>query len=104
MITSDMLPLTFVWFAMMGCKDGFVLFLGSHRHGILAVRLQPFVKLVLIENVAFAWLCGRYRPVTEFHVQRSQGDACVLSRLFHSHGFVEVLAYLMFPTLFLLSD
>jgi hypothetical protein len=39
MITSDMLPLTRFRFTTMGCKDGIVLFLGGHRHGILALYL-----------------------------------------------------------------
>ena len=64
------MPAGLVRFALVRRENGFILFISCQRYGILSVRLQPLVKFILIEDVAFARLGGRYRPVTEFHVQR----------------------------------
>src|SRR5574344_1858995 len=97
-----LMPVRLVWLTLVCREDGRILFLCRKRNCILTVCFQPLVKLILIEDVAFAWLSGRNRPVTELHVQRSQWDACVLGRFLHRHRLMAVLAYLMFPVLFLL--
>ena len=96
------MPVRLVRLTFVGREDGLVLLVGSKRHCVLAVRFQPLVKLILIEDVAFPWFRCRYRPVTEFHVQRSYRDARVLSRFLHRHRLVAVLTYQMFFVLFLL--
>ena len=96
------MPIRLVRLTFVRRKDGLVLLVSSKGHCVLAVRFQPLVKLILIEDVAFSWFRCRYRPITEFHVQRSYRDARVLSRFLHRHRLVAVLTYLMFPVLFLL--
>ena len=64
------MPAGLVRFALVRRENGFILFISGQRYGIFAVRLQPLVKFILIEDVAFAWLGGWYCSVTEFHVQR----------------------------------
>lgn len=64
------MPVGLVRFALVRRENGLVLFVCCQRYGILAVRLQPLVKFILIEDVTFAWFGGWYRSVTKFHVQR----------------------------------
>ena len=98
-----MLPLTFVWFTPMGCKDGIVLFLGGQRNGISTVCFQPFVKLILIEYPPLPWLSGRYRSICQFHVQSSQRNTRVLYRFLHRHRLVVANIYQKSLILVLLS-
>ena len=96
------MPIRLVRLTFVRREDGRVLLICCKRHCVLAVRFQPLVKLILIEDVAFPWFRCRYRPVTEFHVQRSYRDARVLSRFLHRHRLVAVFTYLVIPVLFLL--
>ena len=45
---SDMLPVTLIRLSTMGCEDGIVLFLGGHRHGVLALHLKILVQLIAV--------------------------------------------------------
>ena len=61
------MPIRLVRLTFVRRKDGLVLLVSSKGHCVLAVRFQPLVKLILIEDVAFSWFRCRYRPITEFH-------------------------------------
>ena len=96
------MPIRFVWLTFVRCQDGIVLLFCGHRNGIPALRLQPLVKLILIQDPSSAWLGGRDSAILQFHVHRSSGDVHVLDGLIHSHWLVAVLLY-GFTTLCLLS-
>ena len=49
------MPAGLVWLALVRCKDGSILFLIRQRDGILAVRFQPLVNLVKVDDPSFAW-------------------------------------------------
>ena len=96
------MPIRFVRLTFVRCQDGFVLFICRHRNGIPALRLQPFVKLILIQDPSSARLGGRDGAVLQLHVHGSPGDVRLLDGLIHSHWLVAVLLY-GFTTFCLLS-
>lgn len=98
-----MLPLTLLGFATMRRENGFVLFVGSQRHCITAVGLQPLVEFVLIEHPSLARLGGGERAVGKFHVQCTKWYARVRSRLINRHRLVAFLTVQMSLAFVLLS-
>ena len=96
------MPIRFVRLALVRSENCRILLIRCQRDDISALRLQPFVKLILIQNPSSARLGGWDSAVLKFHVHRSSGDVRVLDGLIHSHWLVAVLLY-WFTTLYLLS-
>ena len=84
------MPVRFVRLAFVRCKDGLVLFICGQRNCIPARRLQPLVKLVLIQEPSSARLGGWDGAILQLHVHGSPGDVRVLDGFLHSHGLVAV--------------
>ena len=85
------MPVRFVRLTLMRREDNLILFLCCKWNSIPAVRLQPSVKLVLIQEPSSAWLGGGNGAVLQFHVHRTLGYVRVLDGLLHSHRLVAVL-------------
>jgi hypothetical protein len=49
------------------------------RNGILAVRLQPLVNLVKVDDPSLAWLATWDFPVREFLIDGRKGNVGVLN-------------------------
>ena len=96
------MPIRFVRLALVRSENCRILLIRCQRDDISALRLQPFVKLILIQDPSSARLGGWDGAVFQFHVHRSPGDVRVLDGLIHSHWLVAVLFY-WFTTLCLLS-
>ncbi len=96
------MPVRFVRLTFMRRENSLILLISSKWYSVPAVRLQPSVKLVLIQEPSSARLGGRYGTVLQFHVHRTLGYVRVLDGLIHSHGLVSVFLY-GFTTLCLLS-
>ena len=76
----------------MRCKDGSVLLLIRQRNGILAVRFQPFVNLVKINDPSLAGFGARDFPVCEFLIDGRKGNVGVLGNLLWCDRAVSVLS------------
>ena len=90
-----MLPLTFVWFTPMGCKDGIVLFLVGQRDGILAFHLQPLVEFVIEQDPTLAGFRSWHLALLQLHVEGVQGHAEIVCRFFHVHRATHALYLLL---------
>ena len=83
----------------MRCKDCSVLLLIRQRNGILAVRFQPFVYLVKVDNPSLARLGAGDFPVCEFLVDGRKGNVGVLGNLLWCDRTVSVLSLLIWSVL-----
>ena len=83
----------------MRCKDGSVLFLIRQRNRILAVRFQPFVNLVKVDDPSLAWLGAGDFPVCEFLIDSRKGNVGVLGNLLWCDRAVSVLSLLSWSVL-----
>lgn len=96
------MPIHFVRLALVRSENCRILLIRCQRDDISALRLQPFVKLILIQKPSSAGLGGRDGAVLQYHVHRSPGNVRVLDGLFHTHRLVAVFLC-WFATLCLLS-
>ena len=88
-----------VWLALVRCKDGSILFLICQRNGILAVRLQPLVNLVKVDDPSLARFGTWDFPVCEFLVDGRKGNVGVLGNLLWRDRTVSVLSLLNWSVL-----
>ena len=86
------MPTGLVGLALVRCKDGSVLFFIRQRNGILAIRLQPLVYLVKVDDPSFAGLGAGDFPVCEFLIDGSKGNVGVLGNLLWRDRAVSVLS------------
>jgi hypothetical protein len=93
------LPTGLVRLALVRCTDGCVLLLIRQRNGILAVRLQPLVNLVKLDDPSFAWFGAGNFPVCEFLIDGRKGNVGVLGNLFWRDRAVSVLSLLSWSVL-----
>ena len=83
----------------MRCKDGSVLFLIRQRNGILAVRFQPLVNLVKIDNPSLAGFGARNFPIREFLIDGRKRNVGVLGNLLWRDRAVSILSLLSWSVL-----
>ena len=93
------MPAGLVWLALVRCKDGSVLLLISQRYKILAVRFQPLVNLVKVDDPSLARFGARDFPVCEFLVDGRKGNVGVLGNLLWRDRAVSVLSLLSWSVL-----
>ena len=91
---SFIVPTGLVRLAIVRCKNCSVLFLIRQRDGILAVRLQPLVYLIKVDNPSLAWLGAGDFPVREFLIDGRKGNVGVLGNLLWRDRAVSVLSLL----------
>ena len=96
------MPIRYVRLALVRSENCRILLIRCQRDDISALRLQPLVKLILIQDPSSARLGGWDGAILQFHVHRSSGDVRLLDGLIHCHWLVAVLLY-GFTTLCLLS-
>ena len=88
------MPAGLVRLALVRCKDCSILLLIRQRDGILAVRFQPFVNLVKINDPSLAGFGARDFPVCEFLIDGRKGNVGVLGNLLWRDRAVSVLSLL----------
>ena len=93
------MPAGFVRLALVRCKDGSVLFLIRQRNEILAVRLQPLINLVQVDNPSLAGFGAGDFPVREFLIDGRKGNVGVLGNLLWRDRTVSVLSLLSWSVL-----
>ena len=76
-----------------------VLLLIRQRNGILAVRLQPLVNLVKVDDPSLAGLGAGDFPVCEFLIDGCKGNVGVLGNLLWCDRAVSVLSLLSWSVL-----
>ena len=93
------MPAGLVWLALVRCKDGSILFLIRQRDGILAVRFQPLVNLIKVDDPSFARLATWDFPVCKFLIDGRKGNVGVLGNLLWCDRAVSVLSLLSWSVL-----
>ena len=89
------MPTGLVGLTFVRREDGLVLLLIRQRNGILAVRFQPPVYLVKVDDPSLAWLGAWNFPVCEFLVDGRKGNVGVLGNLLWRDRTVSVLSLLI---------
>ena len=93
------MPAGLVRLALVRCKDCSILLLIRQRDGILAVRLQPLVNLVKVDNPTLAGFGAGDFPVREFLIDSRKGNVGVLGNLLWRDRAVSVLSLLSWSVL-----
>ena len=93
------MPVRFFRLALVRCKDGCVLFFIRQGNGILAVRFQPLVNLVKVDDPSLAWLGAGDFPVCEFLIDGRKGNVGALGDLLWRDRAVSVLSLLSWSVL-----
>ena len=93
------MPTGFVWLTLVRREDGFVLLLIRQWNGILAVRFQPLVNLVKVDDPSLAGLGAWDFPVCEFLIDGRKGNVGVLGNLLWRDRAVSVLSLLIWSVL-----
>ena len=86
------MPAGLVRLALVRCKDGSVLFLIRQRDRILAVRFQPLVNLIKVDDPSLAGFGAGDFPVREFLINGRKGNVGVLGNLLWRDRAVSVLS------------
>ena len=84
-----------VRFATVACKDRGVLLLVGKWNRVLAVHLQPLVKLVLVYLPALALLGCRNLTALQLHVERVLRHAQILCCFLYRHKTMPILFLLL---------
>ena len=84
-----------VRFATVACKDRGVLLLVGKCNRVLAVHLQPLVKLVLVYLPALALLGCRNLTALQLHVERVLRHAQILCCFLYRHKTMPILFLLL---------
>ena len=93
------MPAGLVRLALVRCKDCSILLLIRQRDGILAVRFQPFVNLVKINDLSLAGFGARDFSVCDFLIDGRKGNVGVLGNLLWRDRAVSVLSLLSWSVL-----